>query len=318
MRPDVSVVIPTYNRRSMVQEAIESCFAGNEGIDVEVVVVDDGSTDSTRAYLEGINDKRVRPLFQKHQGAQVARNRGQRAAHGRTIKHLDDDDYLLPGMLQRQYEHLVEQNVDVCYGDFLKQDVEESETWRFRNAPHTDFFVALLSKELNRLQLALLFDAEAIHGIKWDESLDYLQDVDFMVRAASRGLSCAKLDEPVALHRIHGSSRISDVRQSTDPARRLTMRCTWFYEAFLALRKHVGTVTPEQRQAAATGLWREAHKLAPFDWARFRRWYDRVLEIEPTFTPPREHTILSVLDRAVGPVLAERILNPLRKARLRR
>jgi len=48
MRPDVSVVIPTYNRRSMVQQAIESCFEGNDEIDVEVVVVDDGSTDGTR------------------------------------------------------------------------------------------------------------------------------------------------------------------------------------------------------------------------------------------------------------------------------
>jgi len=47
MRPDVSVVIPTYNRRSMVQQANESCFEGNDGID-EVVVVDDSSTDGTR------------------------------------------------------------------------------------------------------------------------------------------------------------------------------------------------------------------------------------------------------------------------------
>ena len=48
MQPDVSVVIPTYNRRSMVQQAIESYFEGNDGTDVEVVVVDDSSTDGTR------------------------------------------------------------------------------------------------------------------------------------------------------------------------------------------------------------------------------------------------------------------------------
>jgi glycosyltransferase involved in cell wall biosynthesis len=44
-RPDISVVIPTYDRREYLQQAIASCFDGNDGLDVEVVVMDDGSSD---------------------------------------------------------------------------------------------------------------------------------------------------------------------------------------------------------------------------------------------------------------------------------
>lgn len=69
--PDVSVVIPTYNRENYLRRAVASCFDGNVGLDVEVVVVDDGSSDGTRKYL----DDRVRPIFQEHQGSQVVQQR---------------------------------------------------------------------------------------------------------------------------------------------------------------------------------------------------------------------------------------------------
>ncbi|PSO44676.1 hypothetical protein BRC21_01045, partial [Candidatus Saccharibacteria bacterium SW_7_54_9] len=226
--PDISVIIPTYNRRSMVQQAIESCFEDDDGIDVEVVVVDDGSTDGTRKYLGSIDDERVRLIFQEHQGAQVARNKGQQVARGRAIKHLDDDDYLLPGGLVREHRRLREADADVCFSAFYKHDVT-NDSRRLRNAnygnEHQDFFVALASRSISRLQLALLFDRSAISEVAWDESLPYLQDIDYMLRVASQGLRCVKLEHPVAVHRIHENDRISDVRNAADTVENLEMKC---------------------------------------------------------------------------------------------
>jgi glycosyltransferase involved in cell wall biosynthesis len=317
--PDVSVVIPTYNRRTYVQQAIESCFEGNDGIRVEAVVVDDGSTDGTRDYLEQVEDELpVRAILQEHQGAQVARNAGQQAAWGTAVKHLDDDDYLLPGTLEIQYRCLQRNQVDVCYGDYYYQDDREGgqADRYFHNGDAPDFFTALLSKSINRLQLAILFRVRAIEDIRWDESLDYLQDVHFMTRVASRGLSSVHLDRPVAVHRLHGGDRISDVRKQGDVVHRVGLRCEWYWKAYQDLKDNKEEITDKQRRAAATGLWKEAHKLAPFDWDAFQYWYDRVRRIDAAFLPPRSNNLISVLDRFASPYFTEWIINPLRRHRL--
>jgi glycosyltransferase involved in cell wall biosynthesis len=319
MRPDVSVVIPTYNRRSMVQEAIESCFAGNDEVDVEVVVVDDGSTDGTRDYLESIDDKRVRSIVQEHQGAQVARNAAQQAANGRAIKHLDDDDYLLPGKLVKEFDRLREQKADVCFAPFYKWDVLRDEQWLFENSGRDnvrdDFYISLLSKSIDRLQLGILFDREAISGLEWDESLPYLQDVNFMVRAAGRGLSCTRLDSPVAVHRIHGGERISDLRNTAEKAHILQRKCEWYHQAYRKLQNEK-QVRESHEKATAIALWREAHKLAPYDWKEAQRWLRLALDIYPELQPERSNRVFSLLDRLASPFTTERIVNPFRRLRL--
>jgi glycosyltransferase involved in cell wall biosynthesis len=317
--PDVSVIIPTYNRRSMVQQAIESCFEGNDGIDVEVVVVDDGSTDGTREYLERIDDDRVHSIFQEHQGAQVARNAGQKAARGKAIKHLDDDDYLLPGKLSEEFRRLENTGAEVCFAHFYKWDVVADERWLFENSgpdnPEADFYTALLSKSIDRLQLGILFDRQAIADLSWDESLPYLQDVNFMVRAAGRGLSCTRLDAPVAMHRIHEGDRISDVRGAAETSRLITMKCGWYDQAFQDLNE-VNEVRPSHKRATAVALWREAHKLAPYDWDEAHRWFQRALDLCSGFRPKRSNKVFSVLDGLASPLTTERVMSPVRRYRL--
>lgn len=97
--PTVSVVIPTYNRRDLVERALQSVY-GQTYRDFEIVVVDDGSTDETRAVLAG--EARVRYLFQKNRGPASARNLGIRQAQGELIAFLDSDDVWLPDFLSAQ------------------------------------------------------------------------------------------------------------------------------------------------------------------------------------------------------------------------
>lgn len=102
--PLVSVVIPTYDRLPLLREAMESVRAQTLA-DWELVVVDDGSTDGTCEYLEGIagEDARVRPLVLPHSGsATVARSAGVNASRGEWIAFLDSDDLWLPRKLEVQ------------------------------------------------------------------------------------------------------------------------------------------------------------------------------------------------------------------------
>ncbi len=96
----VSVIIPTYNRAAICKAAVESVLAQTHG-NVEVIVVDDGSTDNTRDVISGL-DKRVRYISQANAGVSAARNTGLKAATGDYIAFLDSDDSWLPWKLEAQ------------------------------------------------------------------------------------------------------------------------------------------------------------------------------------------------------------------------
>jgi glycosyltransferase involved in cell wall biosynthesis len=97
--PQISAVIPTYNRSALVGRAIESALA-QEYAPSEIIVVDDGSTDDTRRVLESYGGK-VRCVYQANAGVSAARNRGVREARFEWIAFLDSDDCWVSGHLRR-------------------------------------------------------------------------------------------------------------------------------------------------------------------------------------------------------------------------
>jgi glycosyltransferase involved in cell wall biosynthesis len=98
MRPRVSVVIPAYNRADVIGRAISSVLSQTEE-DLEVVVVDDGSTDATRAVVGSFDDERIEYLSIEHQGAAAARNAGANRARAKWLTFLDSDDTVVPDWL---------------------------------------------------------------------------------------------------------------------------------------------------------------------------------------------------------------------------
>ncbi|MFO7645874.1 MAG: glycosyltransferase [Desulfosarcina sp.] len=101
--PTISVVLPTYNREGMVTEAIASVL-GQDYPALELIVVDDGSTDDTASRLSRFGN-RVTLLRQENRGVSAARNAGIRVAGGELIALLDSDDTWLPGKLQVQVDY---------------------------------------------------------------------------------------------------------------------------------------------------------------------------------------------------------------------
>jgi glycosyltransferase involved in cell wall biosynthesis len=102
MAPQVTVVIPTRNRRPLLQLALD-CARGQEGVTVEVVVVDEASTDDTPAFLAALDDARVSVIrHEEPQGVSRARNAGIAAARGTYVAFLDDDDVWAPQKLAHQ------------------------------------------------------------------------------------------------------------------------------------------------------------------------------------------------------------------------
>jgi glycosyltransferase involved in cell wall biosynthesis len=121
--PRVSIVIPTYNRASIVRRAIDSVLAQTFD-DLEILVVDDGSTDDTRAALAGYPE-RVRAIHQENGGPAAARNHGMRLARGEYIGFLDSDDAYLPRNVEahlRRFEECPEAGLVYCGIEILDKD----------------------------------------------------------------------------------------------------------------------------------------------------------------------------------------------------
>jgi Glycosyl transferase family 2 len=149
-RPLVSVIIPTFNRADKLREALDSVYA-QEGVDehfeMEVIVVDDASSDATPKVVQEYPLRYVR--LERNAGVSAARNAGIRASAGTYIAMLDDDDLWLPHRLKAHIPHLeTRPDVGVAYGQVLVTGDGPDALWPDADrAPSGDAFRALLMEE---------------------------------------------------------------------------------------------------------------------------------------------------------------------------
>jgi glycosyltransferase involved in cell wall biosynthesis len=129
MKPKVSVIVPTYNRAVKVRPTIESAL-GQTFTDLEVIVVDDGSSDDTGRMLREIYSDRIRYYYQTNQGVSAARNKGIEEARGQWIAFLDSDDLWEKDKLEWQFKALERfgQQCSGCYTDAVLYNHPETRT----------------------------------------------------------------------------------------------------------------------------------------------------------------------------------------------
>lgn len=188
--PLVSVIIPVYNRPLQVVNAINSVLQ-QEAVNVEVIIVDDGSTDNTPKLVKSIKDPRIRFISLPQKGnANIARNKGVEMASGGYIAFLDSDDRYLPNHLKTELETLQTQSADVVIGSsyVYNKGIKTKRITRpiKKNERAIDF---LLSPDGFASTCGLLITNEFSKKIKWNESLRRHQDYDYfeqMVDASAK------------------------------------------------------------------------------------------------------------------------------------
>lgn len=189
----VSVIIPVYNRENTIQRAVDSVL-NQTYTDIEVLVIDDGSTDNSVQMLDKYkNDDRVKVFCQKtNQGANAARNRGIMEAKGEYIAFHDSDDEWLPEKLEKQLKHMEEGNFDVSFCAF-KRHYDEA----VQIIP--DISQKLSSKEIReKLKKGniigtptLVIHRKVIQTVgMFDEEMPRLQDYEFVIRIAGKFEIC--------------------------------------------------------------------------------------------------------------------------------
>lgn len=202
----VSVIIPTYNRSALLQEAVASVLAQTYS-SLEIVVVDDGSHDDTAQVIANFSDARIAYYYQENAGRSAARNLGLQFARGEFIGFLDDDDLYLPEKLAHQVAYLNHHPMVDCVASgacFIKPDGSVRLFWRpWRRVQELTCQNILLYWTFLPCTVLLrrdVFDRVA----KWfDSDLDRVEDTDFFNRLALAGCRFAWLEEILSEYRDH-------------------------------------------------------------------------------------------------------------------
>lgn len=185
----ISVVIPTYNRAHLLASAIDSIL-NQTYRNLEIVIVDDGSTDNTRELVRDLTDPRIRYIYQDNRGVAAALNTGWRAARAELIGRLDSDDLWLPTLLAKLVPFLeADASVGVVYARAQGMDEHGRPLAQLVGAPEKypgRTLVSLLYGDFVS-PMAVLYRRSAIERIGgYDESLMANEDWDVWIRMAEQ------------------------------------------------------------------------------------------------------------------------------------
>lgn len=181
----VTVIIPTYNRAKTIERSINSVLSQSYS-NLELIVVDDGSSDNTKSVVENIDDSRVRYIWQNNSGACAARNNGINNARGEYIAFNDSDDTWKPNKLEKQLEVVTKTGADVV---FCKLSIPVKNGYKkFQPEGINEGFVNFRKNSVAGIGTqTLFFKKEVLTEFKFDEKIPRFQDLEILINIMNSG-----------------------------------------------------------------------------------------------------------------------------------
>jgi glycosyltransferase involved in cell wall biosynthesis len=202
----VSVIIPVFNAAQWIRESISSVIAQTYS-HLEIIIVDDGSTDETAAVVAELTDPRIHVVRQPQRGAAAARNAGLAIASGRFVQFLDADDLLSAQKIERQVAALDQESADsiascewIHLGDAGIRKPEQYTCWRVRDP--IEWLVRSLRGGGMMQPAAWLTPRVAIDRAgSWNEKLTLHDDGDFFARVLAACDANIFVDDALVFYR---------------------------------------------------------------------------------------------------------------------
>ncbi len=208
-QPLISVIIPTYNASAYLSRCLDSVLSQTY-TNIEVVAVDDGSTDNTASVLRGYAEKdaRVRVITQSNAGVSATRNAGLNTAKGEYLFFADCDDWLSPDALECLYK--ASDGVDIVQGVHVcAYDDGSTEAVDVAGEILTDTSAILQSYFLNHVQEACwnkLFRRAVIGDVRFDETLAVSEDSKFVYEVLQRSSGVRLVSEATYYYYMRSDS----------------------------------------------------------------------------------------------------------------
>lgn len=208
----VSVIVPVYNVERYLSACLNSCI--NQTLhDIEIICVNDGSTDNSLSILEKFaeRDYRIKIVNKPNGGLSSARNAGIRAACGETVMFLDSDDYLAPNACERVWQETLEAPTDiVIFGTGIFPEEPHASNWHYsvlniRSHRRWGFTPSVLFREPGakpfvwRQAFKRKFFDE--HGLEFDERVKYGEDMVFQMEAFPHGQNFSFISDKLYFYR---------------------------------------------------------------------------------------------------------------------
>lgn len=272
--PNVSIVIPTYNSIQYLPAAIEGAL--NQTLtDFEIIIINDGSTDGTEAWVLQQPDPRIRLISQENLGKSAARNAGITAAQGGYIAFLDADDFWEPTKLERQVNCLDENpHIGLVYTWTVLADCDGRPTGRLINSQATgDVWRDLVRGNILACGSTPLVRRDCFDSVGlFSLDLPLAQDWDMWIRIAAR-YPFAVIEEPLVRYRQHGnntSKRLEGMHRCNTLVLERAFQSVSAdvseleEEAYQSLNLYLGWLAIQIRDCErAFFFWRKAYTAAP-------------------------------------------------------
>lgn len=205
----ISCIVPVFNGERYIAETIESIL-GQTLAPIEIIVVDDGSTDSTRGALRPFGDH-IRVLTQKNQGPSVARNHGLEQSRGEFVTFLDADDLWIPEKLELQIERMDERpGLELCSGHIKSFWIPELDHERAQLENHPYHQSRALLSPCTVLTRREVFERVG----RFDPELRNGEDTDWFMRAMKLGVVIETLPDLL----VHRRQHLSNLTRATQPS----------------------------------------------------------------------------------------------------
>jgi len=296
MKPVVSVVIATFNRREKLKRALESVF--NQTLkDIEIIVVDNASVDGTEDFVKSIQDQRI--CYVKHdtnKGGPAARNTGIKKAKADLIALLDDDDEWFPAKLTKQVEKLNENpsHTGLIYaGAEIYNEVQQKMMQIYRPQFRGKVYQRLLLGTILSSVTSVLVRARCFEQVGgFDEKLSSCQDWDMWLRIAQY-FEFDYVDETLVRINMHGEQISTDYTKLIPGRTRMVEKHAEEFkkypDIYLIHLKRVGKLHFINGTWKQGFLWFEkAIKLRPIEFIKILGWCLFELPYIKYFSPSKQ------------------------------
>lgn len=298
----VSIVIPTFNRARLLGEAIDSCLR-QDVAGLEVVVVDDASTDATGAVLERYGDRIVAIRLRDNTGQSAAINVGIDAARGEFLRFFDSDDVLVDGALAEELRIAQEHRADIVVSGWGEVHLDDRGneipgTRKRFPAPNMEPVVDAVLAGRAVPTSAGLYRTAYVGEMRWDPEMAKLNDWDWFSRVAlSNGRIASRTSGIAYWWRHHPGPRMTDVSLHENAVAHHQV-----LGKIEAILKQRGELTAKRSRRLAQYYYKELRVLKRFDAERFEWVLHHIFELDPEFVPVEEEhsTTVRLLSRALG------------------
>jgi glycosyltransferase involved in cell wall biosynthesis len=208
--PSVSVVIPCFNASAFVTRTIHSAI-GQSLRPIQIICVDDGSTDDTVEVIEKLrleSNRRIDLIQCPHQGAGAARNVGLAQSSSDYIQFLDADDILLPKKIEKQLQLIASRPADTVAGSYLRMRMARPES--FYGPRYLSRWANLITGALGATSANLWRREAVLNAGGWNEKQESSQEYDLLFRMMKQSASIVLSHEPLT-HKIDKLESITSV-----------------------------------------------------------------------------------------------------------